>query len=44
MSEIKLVVTGSVGAGKTTAIATISEIPVINTDVRTTDIIKLSYR
>ncbi|BAP55589.1 GTP-binding protein [Thioploca ingrica] len=44
MSEIKLVFTGSVGAGKTTAIATISEIPVINTDVRTTDIIKLSHR
>ncbi|KHD04824.1 GTP-binding protein [Candidatus Thiomargarita nelsonii] len=37
MSEIKLVFTGSLGAGKTTAISTISEIPVINTDVATTD-------
>jgi len=38
MNEIKLVFTGSMGAGKTTAIATISEIPVINTDVHTTDL------
>ncbi|ALG67309.1 GTP-binding protein [Beggiatoa leptomitoformis] len=38
MSEIKIVFTGSMGAGKSTAIATISEIPVINTDVRATDI------
>lgn len=38
MNEIKLVFTGSMGAGKTTAIATISEIPVINTDVRATDL------
>jgi signal recognition particle receptor subunit beta len=37
MSEIKLVFTGSAGAGKTTAISTISEIPVINTDVRSND-------
>ncbi len=37
MSEIKLVFTGSVGAGKTTAIEIISEIPVIRTDVRATD-------
>ncbi|WP_245391541.1 GTP-binding protein [Thioflexithrix psekupsensis] len=37
MSEIKIVFTGSMGAGKTTAIAAISEIPVINTDVRATD-------
>lgn len=37
MSEIKLVFTGSTGAGKTTAISTISEIPVINTDVRSND-------
>jgi signal recognition particle receptor subunit beta len=35
MKEIKLVFTGSMGAGKTTAISAISEIPVINTDVRT---------
>jgi len=33
MEEIKLVFTGNMGAGKTTAIAAISEIPVINTDV-----------
>ncbi|MDY6994374.1 MAG: GTP-binding protein [Pseudomonadota bacterium] len=38
MNEIKLVFTGSTGAGKTTAISAISEIPVINTDVRTTDL------
>lgn len=38
MNEIKLVFTGSMGAGKTTAIAAISEIPVINTDVHTTDL------
>ncbi len=38
MNEIKLVFTGSMGAGKTTAIAAISEIPVINTDVRATDL------
>ncbi len=37
MKDIKLVFTGSMGAGKTTAIATISEIPVINTDVRASD-------
>jgi signal recognition particle receptor subunit beta len=37
VKEIKLVFTGSMGAGKTTAISTISEIPVVNTDVRTTD-------
>lgn len=37
MKEIKLVFTGSMGAGKTTAISAISEIPVINTDVRATD-------
>jgi signal recognition particle receptor subunit beta len=38
MNEIKIVFTGSMGAGKTTAIASISEIPVINTDVTTTDL------
>ena len=37
VKEIKLVFTGSMGAGKTTAISTISEIPVVNTDVSTTD-------
>ncbi len=37
MKEIKLVFTGSMGAGKTTAISALSEIPVINTDVRATD-------
>jgi signal recognition particle receptor subunit beta len=37
VKEIKLVFTGSMGAGKTTAISTISETPVINTDVITTD-------
>jgi signal recognition particle receptor subunit beta len=37
VKEIKLVFTGSMGAGKTTAISAISEIPVVNTDVRTTD-------
>lgn len=37
MAEIKIVVTGAVGAGKTTAIQSISEIPVISTDVRASD-------
>jgi len=37
MSEIKIVFTGSVGAGKTSAITAISEVPVINKSVRTTD-------
>jgi signal recognition particle receptor subunit beta len=37
VKEIKLVFTGSMGAGKTTAISAISEIPVVNTDVSTTD-------
>jgi uncharacterized protein len=37
MKEIKLVFTGSMGAGKTTAISALSEIPVINTDVSATD-------
>lgn len=40
MREIKLVFTGSTGAGKTTAIQALSEIPVINTDVRATDEVK----
>lgn len=33
MEEIKLVFTGNMGSGKTTAISAISDIPVINTDV-----------
>jgi len=33
----KLIFTGPVGAGKTTAIAAISEVPPIRTDVRSTD-------
>lgn len=35
--NIKLVFTGSVGAGKTTAISTISEVPPITTEARPTD-------
>lgn len=37
MSEIKIVITGAVGSGKTTAIQAISDIPVISTDVRASD-------
>lgn len=37
MHELKIVVTGCVGAGKTTAIAALSDIPVIATDVDATD-------
>jgi small GTP-binding protein len=37
MNEHKIVFTGSLGAGKTTAIASISEVPVINTDIQTSD-------
>jgi signal recognition particle receptor subunit beta len=33
-SKIKLVFTGSVGAGKTTAIGTISEVPILSTEVK----------
>ncbi|MCV6636766.1 ATP/GTP-binding protein [Candidatus Albibeggiatoa sp. nov. NOAA] len=40
MNEHKVVFTGSLGAGKTTAIASISEIPVINTDIQTSDFTK----
>ncbi len=40
MNEHKIVFTGSLGAGKTTAIASISEIPVINTNVHTTEFAK----
>lgn len=44
MSEIKIVFTGSIGAGKTSAITAISEVPVINKNVRTTDMSTLSRR
>lgn len=37
MSEIKLIFTGTPGAGKTTAIGAISEIPPVTTDMATTD-------
>lgn len=37
MSEIKLIITGTPGAGKTTAIAAISETPPVRTDQATTD-------
>ena len=37
MSEIKLIFTGTPGAGKTTAIGAISEIPPVTTDMAATD-------
>lgn len=37
MSELKLIITGPPGAGKTTAIAAISETPPVRTDTQTTD-------
>ncbi|HEY0202323.1 MAG TPA: ATP/GTP-binding protein [Burkholderiaceae bacterium] len=37
MSEHKIIFTGTTGAGKTTAIAAISEVPPVSTDVRNTD-------
>ena len=37
MSEYKILVTGTTGAGKTTAIAAVSDIPPVSTDVRNTD-------
>jgi len=37
VSELKLIITGPAGAGKTTAIASISETPPVRTDTRTTD-------
>jgi uncharacterized protein len=37
MKEYKILFTGTVGAGKTTAITTISEVPTVSTDVRNTD-------
>ena len=38
MNEYKILFTGTMGAGKTTAIAAISEIPPVRTDVRNTDL------
>lgn len=37
MAEYKILITGTVGAGKTTAISAISDGPVIDTDVRNSD-------
>ncbi len=37
MKEYKILFTGSVGAGKTTAIGQISDVPPLVTDVRNTD-------
>lgn len=37
MNELKIVITGCVGAGKSTAIAAISDIPVVSTDVDASD-------
>ena len=37
MKEYKILFTGSVGAGKTTAIGKISDVPPLVTDVRNTD-------
>lgn len=42
MPEIKIVITGAVGAGKTTAIASISEVSVVSTDVEATDEVRRS--
>lgn len=41
MSQYKIIFTGPVGAGKTTAIQTVSEIPVVKTDVAASDTTKL---
>lgn len=38
MNEHKILFTGSTGAGKTTAISAISEIPTVNTDVSNSDV------
>ncbi|MDH5641643.1 MAG: hypothetical protein OEY28_10140 [Nitrospira sp.] len=38
--EIKLILGGSIGAGKTTALRTISEIPPIHTEARASDIVR----
>ncbi|CAB5700050.1 small GTP-binding protein domain [Delftia tsuruhatensis] len=37
MSELKILISGTTGAGKTTAIRAVSEITPLNTDVRNTD-------
>nr|WP_272918457.1 ATP/GTP-binding protein [Delftia sp. CH05] len=37
MSELKILICGTAGAGKTTAIRAISEIAPVSTDVRNTD-------
>ena len=37
MAELKIVFTGCVSAGKTAAISSISEVPIITTDVKATD-------
>ena len=37
MNEYKILITGTMGAGKTTAIAAISEVPPIMTDVQNND-------
>ena len=37
MSELKIIFTGSVGAGKTQAISLLSEIPIVSTEVKATD-------
>lgn len=42
MPEIKIVITGAVGAGKTTAIAAISEVSVVSTDVEASDELRRS--
>ena len=39
--EHKIIFTGPVGAGKTTAISSISDIPVVNTEANATDDVKL---
>ena len=42
MPEIKIVITGAVGSGKTTAIAAISEVSVVSTDVVASDEVRMS--
>lgn len=41
LQDLKLIISGSVAAGKSTAIRTISEIPPINTDVPATDSVSI---
>ncbi len=40
MAEYKILITGPMGAGKTTAIGTVSEIGVVSTDVKNSDIVQ----